>query len=73
MPRLEGDIKITNVSTGVRPGTDAVAERIITTEFRVRDKGPFTVVSPIDGYNAAATRQQIDAFADEIIATLEIT
>ena len=73
MPRQDGDIKVTNTTTGVRPGTDQVAERTITVEFTVRGKGPFSLAFPLLNYDELEARRQIEEFADSIIATLEIT
>jgi len=72
MPREAGDIKVTNTTTGVRPGADAVAERTIQIEFKVRGKGPFSLAFPLIDYDPVAARAAIEKFADNIINTLEI-
>lgn len=73
MPLMEGDIKVTNATTGIEPGVQGIANRTMIVEFTVRGLGPYTRVMPLETYNAEAMNELIREFARQIIATLELT
>ena len=73
MPLKDGDIEVTNVTTGVMPGQAGLNARTMVVEFRVRGKGPYTRVMPMESYNAEEMNEKIRDFARQVIGTMELT
>jgi hypothetical protein len=53
------NVKVTRTTQTSRFTDAGTVEEIIVTEFKIGTHGPFTIRTPLAGYNQAAVEQQI--------------
>jgi hypothetical protein len=60
------DVTILQTQEEMVPNERGVFVPHVRVTFKVGDDGPFTRKYPLDGFNASAVKQALDAFAREL-------